>query len=108
MKIYFEDGPLLPDLGLFTPDFTIDASCGVTQTLLALNWVAKTQPDSSVCTNSILALDNKFAWNNELQVPEVYIRAGEYMVFTRIDRLTTRQLTESHNLAKLYLAGEFG
>jgi len=108
MKIYFEDSELRNDHQLpFTPDFRVDATRGVSRTLASLDTIAEYHPDSIIYTNSILALDNRYAWNTELQLPEIYIRAGEHMVFTRIERLTTRQLTESHNLAKLYLAGEF-
>ena len=109
MKIYFEDGELCNICQLsFTPDFVLDASKGVSRNLSELDGIAEYHPDSIIYTNSILALDNRYAWNKELQLPEVYIRAGEHMTFTRIDNLTPRKLTEGHNLAKLYLSGEFG
>lgn len=46
------------------------------------------------------------AWDNELNRPEIYLRdsSGE---FKNITEFTARLLKEGHNLAKLYIAGEF-
>lgn len=109
MKIYFEDDELRHYTQVpFEPDLVIQASRGVSQNIEMLDLELDYNPNSTVYTNSILALNNKYAWNKELKVPEVYIRAGEHMVFTRIDELTTRELREGHNLMKLYMNNEFG
>ena len=108
MKIYFEDGSLKHLLSL--PEkvhFTIDATNGVRDNINFLDDAYEKNPNFIIYTNSILAFSNKYAWNKELKVPEIYIRAGEHMLFTRIDKLTMRELREAHNLAKLYIAGEF-
>lgn len=108
MKIYFEDGELRHNTQIpFEPDLVVRASSGVSQNIEMLNLFTKYQPDATVYTNSIIAFSNIYAWNKELKVPEVYIRAGEHMSFIRIDKLTTRELREGHNLAKMYIAGEF-
>ena len=108
MKIYFEDDALRHHSQVsFNADYVIDAQFGVTQNINMLDWCNENKPDSIIYTNSIFAFDNKYAWNEELHVPEIYIRAGEHMVFTRIDELTTRELRQAHNLAKMYVAGEF-
>ena len=108
MKIYFEDGELkhinrIP----VEVDFKIDASEGVTSNINAFDLINVHQHEATVYTNSIFALHNMYAWNEELKAPEIYIRAGEHMVFTRIDKLTNRELRQGHNLAKMYVAGEF-
>lgn len=108
MKIYFEDGKLVSSICLpFKCDRKIDARSGYSKNSADLDYLNCYQPNATIYTNSLLALDNKYCWNKDLQVPELYIRAGEHMVFTRIDKLTTRELREGHNLMKLYVNGEF-
>ena len=108
MKIYFEDGELVHYTQLpIEVDVAIQANRGVSQNLYMLDMFSE-HKDATVYTNSILAINNKYAWNNELKVPEIYIRAGEHMVFTRIDKLTERELKQGHNLMKMYLSNEFG
>lgn len=108
MKIYFEDGRLVSSRHLaFKYDRKIDAKEGVSTNIIILDIMQKCDPNATIYTNSIFAFSNEYAWNKELEVPEIYIRAGEHMVFTRIDKLTNRELRQGHNLAKLYVAGEF-
>ena len=108
MKIYFEDGELVTS-GYLPIDYyvTVNASQGVSRNMAVLDDLMEDEPDATVYTNSIIALSNEYAWNEELKVPEIYIRAGEHMIFTRIDKLTTRQLREGHNIAKMWISGEF-
>lgn len=108
MKIYFEDGELVTSKYLPFDDYIpVNAVCGVSNNMNVLDSLNKYRPNSVIYTNSILAFSNEYAWNEELKVPEIYIRTGEHMVFTRIDALTTRELRQGHNLAKMYVAGEF-
>lgn len=108
MKIYFEDGELRRDDQLpFDADFYVRADRGVTKNIEWLDYISECNPNCTVYTNSIFAFNNIYAWNEELKAPEIYIRAGEHMVFTRIDKLTNRELRQGHNLAKMYVSGEF-
>lgn len=108
MKIYFEDGELVSSGHLPIDRYiVVNAGSGVNTNINVLDNIKQHNPNAVVYTNSIFAFNNKYAWNEELKVPEIYIRAGEYMVFTRIDKLTERELRQAHNLEKMYLAGEF-
>lgn len=108
MKIYFEDDQLISAIRLpVSPNYVIDAKMGYTNCEQMLEDIKDNQPGAVVYTNHIGAFSNEWAWNKELKVPEVYVRAGEHMIFTRIDELTTRELREGHNLSKMYIAGEF-
>ena len=108
MKIYFEDGELLTSNHLpFDQYIVVNAANGISRNISVLNEIKETNPNAIVYTNSIFAISNEYAWNDELKVPEVYIRSGEHMIFTRIDKLTMKELRFAHNLARMYVNGAF-
>ena len=108
MKIYFEDGNLMHTSLIPTKvDWLVDASKGVTANIEWLDLLMERHSGDTVYTNSIFAFHNMYAWNEKLKVPEIFIRAGEEGKWVRIDKLTNRELKEGHNLAKMYIAGEF-
>lgn len=113
MKIFFEDGSLKINNGISLVEeqapIIVEADWGITNNLRQLNSLRVHEELSEkvvVYTNSILAFDNKYAWNAELEVPEIYIRTQD-RGFVRIDELTDRKLCKSNKLLNLYLAGEF-
>lgn len=112
MKIYFEDGKL-QDVALIKFetgcdfDFTVDAANGYSFCEDRFEITKRFHPECSIYTNSLMALDNRYVWNDQLGVPELYLRHKDTCVFTRIDKLTTRELRQGHNLMKMYMAGEF-
>lgn len=110
MKIFFEDDSLVTSGYLaFNPTHTIDAKIGYTNCVAQLDFALRFDPQGIVYTNSLAVLmDSKYFWNKELGVPELYLRSGEYMVFNRIDKLTERELKETHNYLKLFTNNEFG
>ena len=85
----------------------VNAGVGISTNIDVLDDIKEHNPNAVVYTNSIFAFSNIYAWNEELTVPEIYIRAGEHRAFTRIDNLTNRKLKQGHNLAKMYISGEF-
>jgi hypothetical protein len=112
MKIYFEDGNLrgytskstgIPEI----VNLTLNAYHGVTENIEVLEDIHEVHPDFVIYTNSIFAFNNMYAWNEELKAPEIFIRAGESGQWVRIDKLTNRELRRAHNLAHMYVAGEF-
>lgn len=106
MKIYFEDGALhRPNSKYLKYNYLIDARYGYTHNASLLGCIKDLDYEASVYTNSVIALDNKFAWNEALKVPEVYLVVEDE--FVRIDSLTDRQLREGHDIMRLYIAGEF-
>lgn len=112
MKIYFEDGKLYDtafvkfEIGCDV-DFTVDAVNGYSFCEDRFEISSHFHPNCTIYTNSLMAFDNKYVWNDKLSVPELYLRHKDTLLFTRIDQLTTRELRQGHNLMKLYLADEF-
>lgn len=106
MKIYFEDGELFrPNSIDFTYHYIVDARYGYTKNISLLNHIKDFDSDGIVYTNSIIALNNHYAWNNEMNVPDIYIIKEDE--FIRIDKLTNKALRKAHNIMKMYIAGAF-
>ena len=107
MKIYFENGQLLPPHMLpFRYDHHIDAGEGYSFCEEALRWIKRNEPESVVYTNMITALSNFYAWNMELKAPEIYMR-NDAKKFVRIDELHGN-IRMSQNVMAMYRAGMFG
>lgn len=106
MKIYFEDGELhRPNSINFKYRYIVDAGSGYSRNDSLLRFIKFIDNDASVYTNSIIALDNRLAWNEKLKVPEIYLIRDDK--FVRIDELTARELREGHDIMKMYISGEF-
>lgn len=112
MKIYFEDGELLkPDFIEAPIIHVIDAKYGFLKNQEALDWYNDHYSDGTgyIYTNSLVALSNEYCWNDELKVPELYIRPGAGRKdFVRVDKLTHKALRQAHNLRRMYMANTFG
>ena len=74
MKIYFYDGSLdkfpAPKIENYT---IVDAKLGVSKTLNALDGLSKAKENVAVVSNSVLALDHEFGWNEEEKHTDIYI-----------------------------------
>lgn len=105
MKVYFADGTMNKHLmkGIYGKRAVVSSLHGLFECKKDLEHYQEF--GYVVMTNSPLALDNKYVWNEELGVPELYLHSNGKWV--RVDKLTDRKLTQGHNLFKLYMAGEF-
>ena len=109
MKIYFEDGILRSARQLpFPYPHVIEASRGITNNKMMLDWLKESHKDAIVYTNSLVAISTQYCWNERLQVPEFYVRAGEHLVFTRVDELTLGDFDNMKNILKVYIQEQFG
>lgn len=113
MMIYFEDGELtcIEDLPYYENIYIkVDAAKGFSHCKNILDTFKENEERLKfpiiVYTNSLLALNNDYAWNDEYNVPEIYIR-DKRRDFTRIDKLTQKALRKAHNIGKMYIAGAF-
>lgn len=105
MKIYFEDGKLNANTEV-SPRYIVDASNGYSENKRELDRIKENDYNSTVYTNQIIALSNEYCWNENLGVPELYLRVSNGK-FKRADELTDRELRQAHNLEKLYVNGGF-
>lgn len=108
MIIFFEDGSINNSLLIDGKEvFKIDAAFGVTINYNMLLAIDKEMDfDTRVYTNSIIALSNRWCWDEQSEVPQVYIRNADHK-WEHITHFTNRQLKQGHNLEKMYRSGEF-
>lgn len=113
MKIYFEDGQLISETNkmlamMYGNVWEANAVLGVSA-CIRIATAAQMEKDSEIViyTNCTELLNNRYAWNDELKVPEVYIRQEATGEFVRVDKCTSRELREGHDLRRMYMAGEF-
>lgn len=106
MEIYFEDGSLDTKKIPIIPDYVIDTANGVSANIKLFYSLSVENPKCIIYTNSILALENRYAWNDERKAPDIFIRS-KCGAFRKITKFTGRELRRGHNLKKLYISGEF-
>lgn len=108
MKIYFEDGPI-KEKEFCGVDYlySIDAANGYSFCRNVLNHAKKSYPNCTIYTNSIIALNNDYCWNDVDHVCELYLRDIITGKFVRADMLTDKELRKFHNLMHLYINNGF-
>ena len=103
--MFWHDNAEVPDGSI-----DIDANDGVTDNVAMLDKLKRiTENKGIIYTNQILAFDNEYGWNDELDCVDIYIRHPDKIFgsWQRIDTLTDRTIRLGDNVGKLYLAGEF-
>lgn len=108
MKVYFEDGQLLPQSMLpFKYNYKIDAANGYSCCDVMLRRISENDPKGVIYTNMVTALSNFYAWDEELKAPEIYMR-DDSSKFVRIDKLAQGKIRRAQNVMAMYRAGVFG
>lgn len=108
MKIYFEDGPLTATQSLkLGCDYIVNAATGYSDNEQTFKRIKDEEPNASVYTNALGAISNYYCWNDELKVPELYLRSSKTGEFVRVDSLTDRAIRMPNHLLNLYFSGAF-
>lgn len=109
MIVFFKDGSITND-SLFIDGkevLKVDAGMGYSHCRKRLRYIKDNYPfDTEVFTNSLDAFSNFWCWDDEKNVPLIYIQ-NEEGNWKFISELTNRRLRIGHNLEKLYVNGEF-
>lgn len=109
MKIYFENGELSPEIEFdFHVDYYCDATYGYSQNVFDLNMYLNASKNAVVYTNSLAALSMKYAWNEEIQDFDIFMREHKGRPFKRISELYGGKIRISQNVRAMWMSGCFG
>lgn len=110
MKILFYDGNIhyWARPSSFSNYNRLSASWGYTDNIKTLDlYRKKLGEDAIVLTNSIIALNHRYGWNEKENHTDIYFYVKSKHDFVRCDKLTDREIREGHNIMKMFLNGEF-
>ena len=83
----------------------ISAADGPTR---VMDWVGRyysVKPNGTVITNSVIALDNTYAWNDKTNSCDIWFwKNGEWV---NIQDTTEREIRQGHSIMHMYLNGAF-
>lgn len=110
MKILFYDGDIrwwaCPMS--FSNYNRLNASGGYTNNIKALNlYRDKLGEDTTILTNSLVALDHRYGWNKKENHTDIYFYVESKHDFVRCDELAGREIREGHNIMKMFMNGVF-
>lgn len=119
MKVLFYDGALDKDQ-LFaecylrtlwnTDIFYVDAMFGPEAARVKLDMLLHREDcgkNVAVITNSLMALDTKYCWNERIDSCELYFFIRSRGEFVEAQDLTDKMLRRSNNFIQMYLNGAF-
>ena len=111
MIIYFENGSITNE-SMYS-DITgeelikVDAGDGLSANYNKLVAIEKKRDfNTKVYTNSIIALSNRWCWDEENKIPQLYIR-NRNDEWENITHFIDREIRYAHNLEKMYMNGVF-
>ena len=110
MIVYFEDGSIT-NSAMYDKNgnelIKVDVGMGYSHCRKKFRYIQDNYPfNTEVYTNSLDALSNFWCWDDEKNMPLIYIQ-NEEGNWKFISELTNRKLRRGHNLEKLYVNGEF-
>lgn len=86
----------------------IDASWGYSDNIKTLDlYREKFGEDTTVLTNSLVALDHRYGWNEKENHTDIYFYVESKHDFVRCDKLTEREIREGYNIMKMFMNGAF-
>ena len=110
MKILFYDGDIrwraCPTS--FSNYNRLNALWGYTDNIKELNtYREKFGEDTVILTNSLVALDHRYGWNEKENHTDIYFYVESKHDFVRCDKLTEREIREGHDIMKMFMNGVF-
>ena len=110
MKILFYDGDIrwwACPISFYNYN-RLNASGGYTNNIKALNlYRDKLGEDTTILTNSLVALDHRYGWNEKENHTDIYFYVESKHDFVRCDELTEREIREGHDIMKMFMNGDF-
>ena len=83
----------------------ISAADGPTRVMDWMDGYYDVRPNGTVITNSVIILDNTYAWNNGTNSCDIWFwKNGEWV---NIQDTTEREIRQGHNIMHMYLNGAF-
>ena len=109
MKILFYDGDFRQWCRPATIRYyhTIDAAHGPSDNIKQLELARLNYYDCVIFTNSLVALDHRYGWNEKENHTDIYFYVKSKRDFVRCDELTDREIREGHNIMKMFMNGVF-
>ena len=110
MKILFYDGNIRwwSRLTSFSNYNRLNAAWGYTDNIKELNaYREKFGEDTAILTNSLVALDHRYGWNEKENHTDIYFYVESKHDFVRCDELTEREIREGHDIMKMFMNGDF-
>lgn len=110
MKILFYDGDIRwwSRPTSFSNYNILSASWGYTDNIKELNaYREKFGEDTTILTNSIVALDHRYGWNEKENHTDIYFYVESKHDFVRCDELTEKEIRKEHNIMKMFMNGAF-
>lgn len=109
MKILFYDGDIRQwDRPTnISYNYILDAAHRPSNNIERLELVRLNYYDCVIFTNSLVALDHRYGWNEKENHTDIYFYVESKHDFVRCDELAGREIREGHSVMKMFLNGAF-